>query len=407
MVVPAGEAPVRILRVIGRMNMGGPAHHVAILTKRLDPARFETLLVRGAVSRGEASLNHLLNPAKYQVIDLPRLGARIRPLNDLAVLMSLARIIRRYRPIIVHSHTAKAGLVARLAAMLAPGPRPLLVHTFHGHVLRGYFGRVPTAIYRLLERALARVTERLVCVSSANMEELLELHVGRRAQYIVVPVGLELEAFLDLVPGDRALRCEVGAAPDDVLAIFVGRLVPIKRVDVLLRSLAHARGLKAPVRLVVVGGGPLQHELEALASELGIAQETHFLGYREDVKELVSGSDVAVLSSSAEGTPVSLIQSGAGALPAVATAVGGVPEVVSDESGVLVQAGDHEALGRALAALAGDSSLRRRLGSGARERVRERFAAQRLVADVEALYATLLAPHGSTSGDAKHPDLRR
>lgn len=401
---PGRSEPVRILRVIGRMNMGGPAHHVAILTRRLDPARFETLLVRGTVSPGEASLNHLLDAANDAVMDLPRLGAKIRPLKDVAVLISLIGIMRRYRPDIVHSHTAKAGLVARLAAVLAPMPRPLLVHTFHGHVLRGYFGAIPTAIYRTVERALARVTDRIVCVSAANMEELLYLGVGDREQYAVVRIGLELEPLLDLEPGDTALRYEIGAARGEVLVIFLGRLVPIKRVDVLLRGFAHARSLGAAVRLVVIGGGPLQQELETLAGELGIAGTTHFLGYREDVEELIAGSDVAVLSSGNEGTPVSLIQAGAGSLPAVATAVGGVAEVVSGDSGILVEDGDHLALGRGLAALAADPSLRRRLGLAARKRVRERFDARRLVTDIEALYATLLAPKDWSSDGVERVD---
>ena len=384
------DEPVRVLRVIARMNLGGPALHVNLLSSRLDARRFQTLLIRGQTGDGEESLNGPVSGPHWQVRTVPSLSSAIRPWRDLLSLIELVRLARGFEPDVVHTHTAKAGMLGRLTALFSRRPRPVVVHTFHGHVLRGYFGPLLTGFYRAVERGLARISDQLICVSAQNMEELIGLGVGRRRQFRVIPVGLDLESMAPPSAMAHALRDELRISADDVIATFVGRLVPIKRVDRLLQATALARAWGVPVQLVVVGDGELRSDLETLARELRIEAVVHFLGYRAEVGSIVAASDIAVLSSDNEGTPVSLIHAGAVGVPSVATAVGGVSEVVLQDGGVLVERDDIEGFARGLRRLAEDPALREQLGKRAREHVLASFAAERLVVDMQCLYEELL-----------------
>ena len=385
--------PVRVVRVIARLNMGGPAHHVGLLGSRLDPERYETLLLHGEVGAGEDSLEDVVRERGAAMARVPGLGPELRPHDDARALGSLVRAIHRLRPDIVDTHTAKAGMLGRLAAVMAGGPRPKIVHTYHGHVLEGYFGPVKNATYRGLERRLASVSDALIGVSGATVDDLVRLGIAPRERFRVIPLGLDLDPFLDTTAADGAeFRAEAGVREGEVLVTFVGRLVRIKRVDVLLRAVAHARARGAPVRLAVVGDGEIRPDLEALASDLGVAGSVWFAGYRARMVPVAAGSDIAVLSSENEGTPVSLIEAGAAAKPAVATRVGGVPDVVTPETGVLADAGDSTALGEGIARLAADAQARARMGALARAHVAQRFSVERLIQDTEALYNELLRP---------------
>jgi glycosyltransferase involved in cell wall biosynthesis len=383
---------IRVLRVIARLNIGGPAYHVSMLSGRLDRQRFATLLVYGSLGEGEGSFESLARKEACAVKVLPDLNPELRPLADLRALLQLMRVIRSYRPQIVHTHTAKAGFAGRLAAVLSPGPRPIIVHTYHGHVLEGYFGRPRSALYRWLERGLARVTDCLIGVSRATVDDLVRLGVAPRDRFRVVPIGLDLSRFLQpSTDAVTALREQCGTRPGEVLVGFVGRLVPIKRVDVVLRAVAAAREQGVPVRLMVVGDGPCRASLEELAERLGIGDIVRFVGYLPDAGAAAAAAEIAILGSDNEGTPVALIEAAAAGRPAVATAVGGVPDVVTPETGLLVPAGDHAALARGLARLARAPELRAEMGGRAREHVIGRFSIDRLLSDVEQLYDELLA----------------
>ncbi len=389
----AGEnGPIRVLQVIARMNLGGPAHYVALLSSRLDRRRYETLLVSGSVGPGEEEHTDL-DGVKMHSID--SLGPEIRPLQDILALLALIRVIRAFRPAIVHTHTAKAGMLGRTAALLALRPRPRVVHTYHGHVLRGYFGPLKSGGFRLLERALAKISDRLIGVSSATVEELIELGIAPRSKFTVVPLGLDLEPFLalDFEP-EQTFREEIGVKGDDVLFTYTGRLVLIKRPDLMLRALAAARSGGAAVRVAVVGDGALRPELENLARELGCSDAIYFLGYRRDLVRIAAGSDAALLTSDNEGTPVALIEAAAAGRPAISTRVGGVSDIVIEGAGLLAPAGDDAVIAAYMAQLAEDPVLRRRMGARAREHVRKRFAADRLISDIDALYSRLLDPAG-------------
>lgn len=383
---------IRVLRVIGRLNMGGPAHQAALLSgRRFDPDRYETLLVHGAVPPGEASLAELAEEEGAEMRFVGELRQSVNPLHDSRALARLIGIARRFKPDVVHTHTAKAGFLGRQAA-LAVRPRPAIVHTYHGHVLEGYFGAAKSRLYLELERAMARVSDSLIGVSQATVDDLVRLGIAPRQQFRVLPLGLDLAPLAEVDEALRAsTRAELGVGPDEVLLVFVGRVVPIKRLDVLLRAVAVARASDPRIRLALVGDGEERGRLERLAGELGIAPDVFFLGYRRELHSVFSASDVAVLSSDNEGTPVSLIEAAAAGLPAVATDVGGVHEVVGEETGVLVPSRDAGALAGALLAMAGDEARRRSLGRAARARAVERYGAERLLRDVDALYRELAA----------------
>lgn len=388
---PVKNTRPRVARVIARLNVGGPAHHVTTLTQRLGEHGFPSELLVGTTSPDEASFQTVIEASGVAPREVPHLSPEIRPVEDLRALCALVRILRELRPEIVHTHTAKAGALGRIAA-LAVRPRPLIVHTYHGHVLEGYFGRAVTAGYRLVERILARVSDRLVAVSDATVEDLVRLGVAPRERFVVIRLGFDLDELLALPEKrDDEARAALGVGAEDIVLTFVGRLAPIKRVDVLLHAVADAVAAVPQLRLLVVGDGALRGDLEATADTLGIADRVSFLGFRYDLASIAAATDIAVLSSDNEGTPVALIEAAAAARPAVSTDVGGVGEIVRPDSGRLVPRGDAAAMSRALVELATDPALRRVLGQAAREHVRERYRSDRLVADVATLYDELLA----------------
>jgi glycosyltransferase involved in cell wall biosynthesis len=371
--------------VIARMNIGGPAYHVSLLSGRLDPERYETLLVAGRPGPGEGSFEDLARRYGARLTLLPSLTPEIDPRADLRALRELRKIVRSFRPHVVHTHTAKAGALGRAATLVAATrPRPLIMHTYHGHVLEGYFGPAVTAAYRAVEHGLARFSDCLIGVSQGTVDDLVRLRVAPPERFAVVPIGLELDHFLSL-----AVRTDPGDG--EAVALYAGRLVPIKKVDLLLRALARARRGGARLRLVVLGDGEMRPPLEQLARELDIAGSVEFLGYRDDVAPYLAAADMAVLSSANEGTPVALIEAAAAARPLVGTRVGGVADVVAPGTGRLVASGDEEGLAAALSELAGDPALRLELGARAREHVRSAYASTRLLADVDRLYCELLA----------------
>jgi glycosyltransferase involved in cell wall biosynthesis len=383
---------LRVLQIIGRLNMGGPAHVAALLSgRRFDPDRYETLLVHGSLAPGEASLADLAEGEGARMRFLGQLQQPVNPVRDSRALLELVRLARSFKPHIVHTHTAKAGFLGRQAA-LAVGPRPAIVHTYHGHVLEGYFGAGKSQLYLRLERALARVSDCLTGVSQATVDDLVRLGVAPRAKFRVLPLGLDLAPLAG--PGEglrRECRAELRIDEDEVLLVFVGRVVPIKRLDLLLRALALAGESEPRLRLALVGDGEERPGLERLAAELGVAAGVRFLGYRRELRPLFAAADIAVLSSDNEGTPVSLIEAAAAGLPAVATDVGGVREVVGEGTGVLVPRGDARALADALVRLASDPQRRRSCGHAARQRAIGRYGAERLLDDVDGLYRELAA----------------
>jgi glycosyltransferase involved in cell wall biosynthesis len=328
------------------------------------------------------------------VTTVPQLSREISPLHDPPAIAQLVSIIRRERPHILHTHTAKAGAVGRLAAILARDARPpIVVHTFHGHVLRGYFDPVRTAFFRGLERELAKSTTRLIAVGPEVRDDLVALGVAPAKKFVVLRLGIDLERRVADAEAHRADLRRLFGIPDDRFVVgWIGRMTAIKRVPDLLEAFRRLRNRGVDATLCLVGDGPDRTEIEQRAHVLGIVRDTIFAGYQRDVAPYYGLFDAFVMTSANEGTPVVAIEALAARRPVVATAVGGVPDVVRDgEDGFLVAPRDLDGLAARLEDLARDPERRRRMGEAGRARALERYAVTRLVDDVDALYRELLS----------------
>jgi glycosyltransferase involved in cell wall biosynthesis len=377
--------------------MGGPALHVAYLSAGLAERGYETTLVAGTLARGEESMAHVAEQLDVPVVTLPELSREIAPLQDLRAALELRRLIRELRPHILHTHTATAGAIGRVAAMLAGAARPpIVVHTFHGHVLRGYFGPVRSMFFRLLERRLARASTALVAVSPEVRDDLLALGVAPRERFTVIRLGIELEQRVQAGgDGRMEVRRLMGIPPERFVVGWIGRMTGVKRLDDVLLAFKRLCEHEVDACLCLVGDGPDREQVERQAHRLGIMRRSLFLGYQEDVAGYYAAFDAFVLPSGNEGTPVTTIEALAGGRPVVATRVGGLPDVVRDgQDGFLVDAGAVDDLADRLARLASDPDLRRRMGESGRARVLERYSVHRLLDDVDGFYRKLLAAKG-------------
>jgi glycosyltransferase involved in cell wall biosynthesis len=377
--------------------MGGPALHVAYLAAGLKERGYDTTLAAGTLARGEDSMAFVAEGLGVGVVRIDELGREISPVRDLLATLKLARLIRRERPQILHTHTAKAGTVGRVAALLAGSRRPpIVVHTFHGHVLRGYFGPIRSLFFRLLERWLAAHTTALVAVSPQVRDDLVALGIAPRERFAVIRLGIELDERVGAQRDGRVESRRYLGIPGDRFAVgWIGRMTGVKRTDDVLVAFKRLRDSGVDACLCMVGDGPDRDQLERRAHELGIVRDTLFLGYQEDVAPFYAAFDALVLPSGNEGTPVSAIEALAAGRPVVATRVGGVPDVVREgEDGFLVEPGATDELADRLVQLARDPELRERMGRQGRERVLPRYAVDRLVDDVDRLYRSLLSAAG-------------
>ena len=389
--------PIRVVRVIARLNMGGPALHVAYLSAGLNERGYETILVAGSLAKGEESMSFVADELGVPVVTIAQLHREISPVRDALAVVRLARLLRSERPHILHTHTAKAGAIGRFAALLAGSARPpIVVHTFHGHVLKGYFGPVRAGFFRVLERWLARTSTALVAVSPEVRDDLVALGVARSEKFTVVRLGIELEQRVDAGPDGRAaMRRLLGVPEERFMVGWIGRMTPVKRTDDVLLALKRLRESGVDACLCLVGDGPDRAGMEQRASELGLIRDTLFLGYQEEVAQFYAAFDAVVLPSGNEGTPVSAIEALAGGRPVVATRDGGVPDVIRDGvDGYLVDPGALDQLAERLGRLARDPELRQRMGEEGRARVLPRYAVDRLIDDVDRLYRSLLDANG-------------
>jgi glycosyltransferase involved in cell wall biosynthesis len=381
--------PIRVARVIARLNIGGPAQHVVLLTAGLDRTRFATTLITGRVGEAEGDFTETARARGVEPVVIPELGRAIRPARDLFALFKLIRMFRHLRPDIVHTHTAKAGTLGRLAARVAGVP--LTVHTFHGHVLDGYFSPSVTQFFLMVERRLARTTDRLVTVSSRLRDQLLAMRIGRPDQVEVVPLGLDLGRFEQRRPAVPALRASLGLAPGAPLLGSVGRLVSIKDHPTLFRAVASLGGDGQPAHLVIVGDGEDRPALIRLAGDLGLSSRVHFLGWRSDLETILNELDVVICSSRNEGTPVALIEAMAAGVPVLSTEVGGVADLVTHgETGWLVPPGDPAAMADGIRHLMAEPSLRSCLAAAGRVVALDRYDVARLLTRMEALYTAVI-----------------
>jgi glycosyltransferase involved in cell wall biosynthesis len=384
-----GEGELRVLRIFSRLNIGGPSVHVILLSAGLRPFGYETRLVVGRESPREGNMLPLAAEKNVTCEAMAGLGREIAPLSDLRALTGLHRLMRAWRPEIVHTHTAKAGLLGRLAARSAG--IPTVVHTYHGHVLRGYFSPATTTFFRWLETRLAAAADALVAVSESVKQDLVALGVAPAERIRVIPLGLELDRLANGLPRG-ALRREAGIPTGALLVGMVGRLVPIKDVPTFLQAARIIRRAKPDAHVALVGDGEERPALESLCRELGLGERVTFFGWRRDLGAVYGDLDVVVNTSRNEGTPVALIEALAAEKPVVATRVGGTPDLLGEgERGRLVLPGEPEALARAVLETLEESEAAHRRAQAGREHVLKRHSLDRLVRDVDALYRELRA----------------
>ena len=378
---PERDRPIRVLRLIARMNVGGPALQVVAMARLIDPTQIEQHVLSGSVAAGEEDYLDLRAP-DVKVTKVPGLGRSVRGIGDLKAFVFVVREIRRFRPDIVHTHTAKAGVLGRIAAFALRVP--VTVHTFHGHILHGYFSPRITKAVVLVEKLLAMRTTQLISVGERVRDELLAAGIGDPAKFEVVAPGV-----VDPVPPPRdAARKRFGIPGDRTAIFFVGRLARIKRAERFVELAAHTVDSIPNAVFVIVGDGPERAELERQAAPLG--DRVLFAGWSGDMSSVYAAADLIVLTSDNEGMPVALIEAAMQGVPAVTTDVGSVRQVVLDgTSGTIVPVGDGGALAEAVVRLTHDKDLLRAYGLAARQHAVSKFSEQRLADDIAGIYQRL------------------
>ncbi len=417
---------MKIVRIIARLNVGGPAKHVAWVTAGTRRAGHESVLVAGIVPPGEDDMGYFAAAQGVVPVVIPEMSREISP-KDAITVWKLYRLFKRERPDIVHTHTAKAGTVGRVAgfcyrwltpAALVGRPRAVrFVHTYHGHIFHSYYGRLKTRLFLTIEQLLAwLVTDRIVVISPQQRREIHEqFGVGRAAQFAVVPLGLDVHAYDDWATRRATMRAELGASDADLLVGIVGRLTEIKNHKLFLAAAALCKARLADaqdtfkharVRFVIVGDGSLRGELTAQARALNLDEDVVFTGMRADPENYYPALDVVALTSLNEGTPLTLIEAMANARAVVSTAVGGVVDLLGAptdkdehaasrapfvvcERGVRVPPQDAESFCAALLYLLKSVALRRELGARGREYVERHYSVERLLSDLLNLYEDL------------------
>ena len=409
--------PTKVVRIIARLNVGGPAKHVVWLTAGLADAGYDTVLVAGSVPEGEEDMSYFAEHAGVAPMYFPEMSREIS-LKDLVTVWKLFRLFVAWRPDLVHTHTAKAGTVGRAAGFLyrwlTPGtlvgkPRQCkFVHTYHGHVFHSYYGRRRTQLFLMIERMLARlITDRLIVVSKQQSIEIGEkFRVGRPGQIKVIPLGLDLDVFANHAARRARFRQELCIPDDAILVGIVGRLTEIKNHEMFLNVVARLKSIdpacrrQGAVRFIVIGEGALRRSLEEQRQALGLDADVIFVGSRTDPEYFYPALDVVALTSKNEGTPLTLIEAMANARPVVATSVGGVVDLLGDvvedgpykvcKRGISVPAGDEEAFVNALSRIIRDRSLRHEMGGRGLEFVEVNYSKERLFEDIKGLYEDLL-----------------
>jgi len=373
--------PIKVLHVVTRMNTGGVAVLLDDLMSSFDPSKVEATLITGSCDETEEDYLSI-NKQNYRLIRVTNLQKKFNLQKDFQAFLEIRRSIKSLRIDVVHTHTSKAGLLGRLAASTV-NLRPVRVHTFHGHLLAGYFSPWKTKLVYSIEKFLEHFTDSFVAMGSQVRNDLESIGLGKRARFNVFFPGLPSRVF---VPKSIA-RKELGLAVNDTHILFVGRMTAIKRPDRLLDSIEELVARNVDIRVLAAGDGELLPALRERATKANLP--ITFLGWRSDVPKLIAASDIAVLTSDNEAVPLTLIEASMAGLPLVSTNVGSVSDVVKHEvNGYLVDS-EPAALADALQKLAIDPVLREIMGKAGRERATRYFSLEKMCADHTELYQLL------------------
>ncbi len=394
---------IKVMRIIARLNIGGPAIHTILLSSALNRDGDKDMLICGRADTSEGDMMYLARSKQVEPTVIPCLGRDISLVKDARAFLKLFALMKKERPHIVHTHTAKAGTLGRLAALFAGVP--VKIHTFHGHIFDGYFSPAKARLFLAIETFLALFTDRIIAVSERVKDDIVNrLHVTSEAKCVVVPLGLDLARFLECERVKGTLRRELGIGDDTLLVAIVGRLVPIKNHRMFLdvaRKVKEGLAGRRKVRFLIVGDGEMRAGLEEYARKQGLGDSVIFTGWIEDLAKVYADVDVVALTSLNEGTPVSLIEAMASGKAVITTDVGGVRDLVSgDETGCLIPRDDLEGFSKKLLELLDEKETRVRYGARGRESVRERYSYTRLVRDIKRLYEECVREKAGGRGDA-------
>ncbi len=373
----------RVMRVIARVNLGGPAIQISGLMRGLAAPEFEQRLYAGHCESHEADYLEVV-ATDVTAIRINGFGRRISLFNDLRALFTLIRAIREFKPDIIHTHTAKAGFVGRLASILSLH-NSIRVHTFHGHLLFGYFGRFKTSLIKISERILANFTDELCAVGEQVMQDLLLAKIGKKEKFSIIPPGLEFSYLPDKTESKDIL----GITNSQIYCSYIGRITQIKRPDRFLDVVSEFKKRKINLHFLMVGDGDLLEYCSERIKRENLPVTV--LGWRSDIERVLAASDLVILTSDNEGTPLSLIQAGMAGLPVVTTNVGSISEVVLQGTTGIIVPKEIKKLADALEKLFNDSDLRQKLGDSAQKYTFSKFGVQRLVSDHEELYRKLIS----------------
>jgi glycosyltransferase involved in cell wall biosynthesis len=374
----ASAQPIKVMQIIARMNVGGPAVIVAELMRGLDKSKFEQVLVTGYCDDNEADyLDEVATDIKATRI--AGLGRSVSLQSDLKAFLQLINLIKEFKPDVIHTHTAKAGVLGRIASLLA-GKGAVRVHTFHGHLLRGYFSPAKTQIVIAIEKTLAKATSTLIAVGNKVRDDLLRAGIGTSSQYKVFFPGLRAPRNID----KSSARSKFDLENSKVYCTFVGRLTQIKRPDRLLDVAAEMKSRGANIHFLVAGEGELFESSKERAQTQSLP--ITFLGWRNDIEEILAASDIAILTSDNEGIPLTLIQGALAGLPIVSTDVGSISDIVIDQSNGYLTSLDASAMADALEKLLRDEKLRELMGASGKARARELFSLEKMLQDHSDLY---------------------
>jgi glycosyltransferase involved in cell wall biosynthesis len=373
---------VKVMQIIARMNVGGPAVLVADLVRNLDPKQFSTVLVTGYCDENES--DYLDEVAQdVHAIRIPGLGRSVSPLKDLTAFFLLIKKIRKFKPDVIHTHTAKAGVLGRLAGLIAR-PQATRIHTFHGHLLHGYFSSGKTRLVIGLEKVLGLITHRFIAIGNIVKNDLVQAGIAKDSKFEVIYPGLQ---EIDRYPKPDA-RSTLGLEPHKKYLVFVGRLTSIKRPERLIDLARFLKDKHPESWLLIAGAGELLEQLSAQAQKEALP--ITFLGWRKDIGAILSASDVAVLCSDNEGIPLTLIQASQAGLPIVSTDVGSVSDIVISGSTGLLTEVSSKGLIEGVSALLSDPPLCERFGKAGQERAREFFSSPAMIVHHQRLYSQSL-----------------
>ncbi len=388
----------RVLRIINRLNLGGPTYNAALLTKYMSP-EFETLLVAGEKQEAEESSEFIIEQLGITSTKIPEMQRSLNPLNDVAAYQKIKKIIREFKPDVVHTHAAKAGALGRMAAHAMEVP--VVIHTFHGNVFHSYFNPLKTKLILQAERFLAKKSSAIIAISQQQKEDLLNFKICPEKKINVIPLGFDLTKFREQQDEKRkSFRSHYALNDDELIIGIIGRLVPIKNHALFLEAFSNIlKGTAKKVKAFIIGDGEERAKLESLCNELSLTYSdspgsnyrVFFTSWIKNIDWAMAGLDIIAMTSFNEGTPVSLIEAQASGKPIVSTNVGGIRNIVNaNETALLSESEDVEHLSANLLRLVEDDALRMKMSQMGWENVREKFHYSRLVSDMKKLYTDLL-----------------